>query len=1245
MHIDLQTAHASMQLIHTLAVYLPTDRYQAMVRGETLPERMQGAGLLADISGFTPLTEALAREFGPQRGAEELTRQLNNVYETLISELHRFGGSVIGFSGDAITCWFDSDLDCIRATACALAMQEAMRRFAEVLIPGGQKISLAMKVAIAGGTTRRFLVGDPQIQVIDVITGTILDQLSAAEHLAQKGEVVLDQSAVVALGDRVSLSGWRQNCEDCQPAGVVERLNVPVLNTPWPSIPPAAISLEQIRPWLLPAVYERIVQGQGDFLAEIRPVVAFFLHFSGIDYEADGQAGLKLDAYVRHVQKMVHKYDGNIIQVTIGDKGSYLYAAFGAPIAHEDDAERAASAALELLYPPRELSFISQVQIGISRGRTRAGAYGGSMRRTYGVQGDDVNLAARLMMAAAPGQALVSQKVRLATGEAFRWEEQAPLRVKGKSEPVITFRLAGLREKNAIRLQEPGYSLPMVGRARELALIGDKLDQALKGHGQVIGISGEAGIGKSRLVAEAIRQANGRGLVGYGSECQSYGTNTSYLVWQSIWQSFFNIQAPQSLEEKSLVLASQLARISPLLVPRMPLLGPVLNLTLPDNDLTRSFDAKLRKASLEALLVDCLRLRSRENPIFLVLEDSHWLDPLSHDLLDEISRAIADLPVLILMTYRPPDKSYSQGQRLSRLPCFTEIPLNEFTPQESEQLIRSKLARATGQSNEIPEALVEHLTQRAQGNPFYIEELLNYFQDRGLSLSSNATTLTAIKQLDLPTSLHSLILARIDQCTESQKTTIKLASVIGRLFVAAWLWGAFPQVEDRNVVRENLQVLSRMDLTVLDVPEPELAYLFRHVVTQEVAYESLPFSTRQELHGALGQFIEHAYTGSIDQYVDLLAYHYERSLNQAKKREYLLKAGDLAQSRYANETAIGYYQRVLEQLPAMEQIGVRRKLGSVLGLVGRWQEAEEQLREAMRLAEEAGDRLSSAWCRTEIAELLRKQSSYAQASDYLQQAQAMFESLGYSAGVGQVLHFAGTLAVQQGHHLEARRLYERSLEIRRQLGDRAQIANLLNNLGIIARQQGDSESALKMHREALELRRELGDRGAISVSLSNLGNVALDIQDYALARTWLEEALALMREIGDRYNSAITANNLANVLRAQGEYQKAHLLYVESLEISKSLGAKWAIAYVLEDIGCLSAREGNAWRALCLAGAAARLRQEIGSPLSANEQARLDATLAEARLSLSKDEQATAWEAGMKMPLEKAVYYALLSRK
>jgi class 3 adenylate cyclase len=282
--------------------YLAGDRRRAVAAGETIPDRVRGAALFADISGFTTLTEALADQLGSQRGAEELTVHLNRVFHAVIDELDRYGGEVIYFSGDAITCWLDGD-DGMRATACALAMQDVMRRVGEATTPSGTTVRLAMKVAVAVGAARRGVVGDPEIQLIDVLAGRLVDELAAAEQRAERDEVVLAPSALETLGPRVQLAARRSGGDGCS-YSVVGSLGMRVDS--FPAAPSAGpLPEELVRQWVLPAVYERLRTGRGEFLAELRPAFPLFVGFRGIDYDEDDAAIEKLDDFVRRAQRIL----------------------------------------------------------------------------------------------------------------------------------------------------------------------------------------------------------------------------------------------------------------------------------------------------------------------------------------------------------------------------------------------------------------------------------------------------------------------------------------------------------------------------------------------------------------------------------------------------------------------------------------------------------------------------------------------------------------------------------------------------------------------------------------------------------------------------------------------------------------------------------------------------------------------------------------------------------------------------
>ena len=283
------------------------------------------------------------------------------------------------------------------------------------------------------------MVGAPEIQHIEVLAGQALNELALGEHLAKPGDVLVQAAIVEAAGAHLTVAGWRADTPSGARFAVVTGITASVPATPWPDLPALALPEQQVRPWLLPAVYDRVRGGKSEFLSELRPAAALFLMFEGIDYDGDEHASAKLDAFVRHIQGVLARYDGALLQLTIGDKGSYLYGAFGAPVAHQDDAARAVAAALELQAPPAEMPFITNIQIGVAYGQMRAGAYGGITHRTYGVLGDKTNLAARLMQVAS-GSVLCDETIEQAARTSWTFEALPPIRLKGKARPVAVYR-------------------------------------------------------------------------------------------------------------------------------------------------------------------------------------------------------------------------------------------------------------------------------------------------------------------------------------------------------------------------------------------------------------------------------------------------------------------------------------------------------------------------------------------------------------------------------------------------------------------------------------------------------------------------------------------------------------------------------------------------------------------------------------------------------------------------------------
>ncbi|HNB52022.1 MAG TPA: tetratricopeptide repeat protein, partial [Anaerolineales bacterium] len=782
-----------------------------------------------------------------------------------------------------------------------------------------------------------------------------------------------------------------------------------------------------------------------------------------------------------------------------------------------------------------------------------------------------------------------------------------PMRVKGKAEPIHVSRAVGLRPRRTFRLQVPEYKLPMVGREDRLDQIQTALDQAKGGKGQIVALVGEAGVGKTRLLAEVIRRTSEQGLAGLGGECESYGTETSYLVWQPIWRGFFEIDPAWTLPDQVKALETQLAQLDAGLVPRLPLLGAVLNLPIPDNELTQSFDAQLRKNSLEALLMDCLQVRAQSTPLMIVLEDCQWIDSLSHELLEVVGRAVIDLPIFIVTTMRPPDLERLKEERVSKLPNYSELRLQAFDAEEARKLIALKLEQFSVRASAFPPKIVNRIIERAEGNPFYIEELLNYLfnhKDTEISLT-----------LDLPTSLHSLILSRLDQLTESQKTTLKVASVIGRLFRVALLWGAYPGLGEQIRVQEDLQTLQQLQLTSRDPSEPELAYFFRQIVTQEVAYESLPFSTRATLHGQLAQSIEREYQQSLDQFVELLAFHYLRGQDWEKSLQFNLLAAQAAQREFANDAAILACQRALDsasRLPddrdtATERITMHEILGDVLTLTGKYDEALENYATARVIVaslpvttpphdDKQACHLADL-CR-KIAGVYERRSEYDTAFEWLEKGLKYLDENEPNTEAAKIYLLGAGVYHRQGKNHDAMSWSEKSLEIASQIASRegqrvmAQTSYLQ---GAIHYRLGNLWGAVASCQKSVRLYEEIDEVPGRARALNNMAIAFNDLGNWEQASEAYHKGLEVNQQIGNIQEQGFIANNLATIHLDRGEWEDAAQLFKESNEIWKQLGAALPNAVTMSNLAQVYIYQKNWSEAEKALQRSEKLFTEIGS--------------------------------------------------
>jgi len=571
--------------------------------------------------------------------------------------------------------------------------------------------------------------------------------------------------------------------------------------------------------------------------------------------------------------------------------------------------------------------------------------------------------------------------------------------------------------------------------------------------------------------------------------------------------------------------------------------------------LTRNLDPKLRKESLETLIVDYIRAAAVETPLLIVFEDRHWIDPLSADLLAQIERRTEDLPVLILEIYRLPEDTPGVVE-IPHPPRFREIRLVEFTDDEAGLLILSKLARLYGAQSSVSESLVARIAGQAQGNPFYIDEIINYLYARGLELSD----LYTLENFDLPASLHSLILSRIDQLTESAKTTLKVASVVGRTFKAPWLWGIYPKLGTPERVLEQLDELRKLDIAPVESPDSEQEYFFRHILTRDVSYESLALETRTRLHELIGRYIETRHSERIPQFLDLLAYHYGMSENVNKQRKYFLEAGEAAQKRYDNRVALQYYRRLLPLLDEPEQPAILLRISQVLQLTGKWDEAEQTARRALSIAGQHRDPHTEAQARHRLGAVLRLQGRFDEAQESLTAARRAFDALDDLSGVNECLNNLGLIAWNQGNFDGALTLFQEMERNAQKIGSSHDAYRATGNAGLVYWYQGDLDKALTSLEKARKIAADIPDQmGDVRIA-GNMGNIYLDLGDYRQAFAAYMTYLKTSAELGYREGISIASGNLGTVYAEQGEYENALICFTFNLKIAHEMGDPIGVA-------------------------------------------------------------------------------------
>jgi class 3 adenylate cyclase len=1097
----------SPELLSALSAYLPQPLVR-LLRDDPYREwagyaRQQPAAVLfADLVGFTPMTEALTSQ--GREGAEDLTRILDQVFTALIATCEDYGGVVGKFVGDALTVYWavergsDLPLAIQYALACGLALQTQMQAFTEVPTTAGS-FRLEMRVGVAAGVIELRVAGDPSIGLEALVLGWPLLAASQAQGAARPGEVVAHPSAAAeAIG--------RARNDMLVVESPVHRISPrPLVPLSWDSVAKPDDLAALIARFLPPALAERIFLGQGAFAADLRRVTSVFAGLEG--------SRIDLEGAVAAAQRVISAAGGRVNRVSVGDKGTMIHLLFGAPTANEDDAARAVWATRLLWAELTGQHNVSAVQVGVATGGVYAGPVGGPTRREYTVMGNAVNLSARLMQVAQPGQVVCdAPTVEEAPGN-FVWERLPPVMVKGKSRPVEVW-LVG--ETNGISRAAPRQG-PLLGREIELETLKQILERARQGHRQVISLTGEGGIGKSRLLQAWLTEAFMEGWWAVVGQAVITGREMPYLSWRALAAEMLACPPDVGIERLTEAAVGALEILDPSRVDCWPLLGDLLGVPLPDTPLTREMEAPQRRQILMDLITRWVTLQAAQTPLFLILEDAQWTDEASLELAMELAWAAANLPagtskgIVIALVHRPLPPPISAAWQALRQVITETITLGELLPEAVCQLAAYRLGVAS-----LPNRLAVLLVSRTQGHPFFAEELCQTLQGQGLVrvLDGQVQLSVNLSSAAIPTSVEDLVQSRIDHLDEQTRLTLKIAAVLGTVVPFDALLGSYPLSIEPLTLRQHLATLERHGLLLRETDSP-LTYRFKHSITQQVTYRSLLAAQRRDLHGRVARYFEETTGGTPGSAVDVLAYHYARSIYQAKAVHYLRVAGEQATRQAAYTVAVDYFSQALERVAQTDFLNrcaileAREQIWRTLGDLAARQGDLEALEAAVEACRDPQWGARATFRRAVFA---YDQGDYHASDAFLQQVIGQAADLDDNRLMGLALLERGNILSGWSRYEDALICYEVAAKMFDQQSMISLQAEAVRKRAEMQRHIGDWVGALVSYEEAEHLSGEAGDRAGAAmqrveqaVLYIQLGMLEEAKRDLLAAWQWAEQ--------------------------------------------------------------------------------------------------------------------------------------------
>jgi class 3 adenylate cyclase/tetratricopeptide (TPR) repeat protein len=1133
---------------------------------ETTSKEEAGSLVFVDISGFTALTERLARQ--GKQGAETLTEAIDSTFAQLLGVGYEEGGRLIKFGGDALLLLFTSERHEWRACRAAFGMRKRLRSIGRLDVYGGA-VTLRLSVGVHSGRFDLFLVGDAHRELL--IAGPAASETVRMEATADPGEIVVSGATAVALPPGV--------VGEPKGDGFLLRREPPAtghrVDLERPDI--GALDLSVAVP---PAIRNHLLAGGEG--AEHRRAVVAFVHFDGVDdlTRSRGRDAIReaLEQIVCTAQEASARRGVTFLGSDIDHDGGKLILVGGVPTATGEDEDRVLLALRDVIEAPTNLT----VRAGANAGHVFAGDVGPWYRRTYTIMGDTVNLAARLMAHAEPGQILATESVLGRARTAFDLTPLPPFTAKGKSRPVEAQAVGSVLEAQADQAHETRVAL--IGRRSEMAALERAVWDALAGRGRVIELVGDPGIGKSRLAAEVRSMADE--FVVLQATCRQYETDTPYALLRRLVPQLLGL-APEEASLAATRVRERLQGNAPEMLPWIPLLGAVLDVGIPATPEVASLDEEFRAVRLGELIVS-LFSEALPTSALLIVEDTQWLDDSSGHLMARVAARAKDRPWVLVATRR-----HTEGRTSSLAGALpTIVSIGPLSTDESLEFVEVVSEDAPLSPHDAEEA-----ARRSGGNPLLLQELVLAAREVG-------------GLRGLPDSAEALITARIDRLSPTERTILRHASVLGVEFDAAHLGGL---LEHQGHVRDDA-IWHRLR-----------GFLWRRggragfhqTLARDVAYGGLPFRTRKNLHTRIGEAIHRASRGNVNERAEELAFHYFEGQCYEEAWRFARLAGDRARAKSAHVEAARFYERAIHSSRhitgcSLEELGdVFESLGDVRELLGEFGGAERAFRQGKRLHRgqaiaEARIQLKQAW----IAERMARYPTALRRISFGLRILADRDDPKAMELKAQLTVAYAAILQTKGRHREAIRWCRRGIALAEAADDRVALAHAYSILDWALVSQGRSE-ANEYSWKALHIYEDLGDLGRQALLLNNLGAFAYFRGRWGEALELYERGRDARQRTGDAVNAAYGTFNVGEILADQGRLDDAEPLLRQALRIWRAAGHRAMVALALGQLGRVASRAGRFDQALELFDQASVEFLEIGDRAGLLET---NARIAECRL-------------------------------